>query len=167
MENINTERLCLRDIMDLDADDMIRLLCNDVIKQTYMIPDLDQSAAYRLFLRFQELSKERDRFVRGISLENRLIGWINDLEFESGKMELGWVIDPAYCNQGYATEAVKAAIDYLFVHGVQTVFAGAFSENAASMRVMEKVGMHRLEKREQIEYRGKTHQCVFYEIHKN
>ena len=44
------------------------------------------------------------------------------------------------------------------------VKAGAFEENLASMRVMEKSGMHRIQQEDTIEYRGKVHRCFNYEI---
>ena len=42
------------------------------------------------------------------------------------------------------------------------VYAGAFAENPASLRVMQKAGMTLMDKTEDLEYRGKTHHCIFY-----
>ena len=39
-----------------------------------------------------------------------------------------------------------------------------FENNPASGRVMQKAGMHKIEKTEVIVYRNEEHQCVFYEI---
>jgi len=50
----------------------------------------------------------------------------------------------------------------MFARGFSEVLAGAFEENLASMRIMEKSGMTRIEKTDEIEYRGKVHQCVYY-----
>ena len=55
----------------------------------------------------------------------------------------------------------------LFSEGFSAVKAGAFSENAASIRVMEKCGMTKTGETEQIEYRGKTHTCVYYAIERD
>jgi RimJ/RimL family protein N-acetyltransferase len=63
---------------------------------------------------------------------------------------------------GYMTEALKLAINELFDLGYQEVIAGAFSENAASIRVMEKSGMSKITKSDEIEYRGMIHTCVYY-----
>ena len=84
---------------------------------------------------------------------------------EKGNIELGWVIDSALHGRGYATAAVKKAIEELFENGFREIRAGAFAENAASIRVMEKSGMKRLPLEEKIEYRGKIHRCVYYGIH--
>ena len=45
-----------------------------------------------------------------------------------------------------------------------SVRCGAFSENTASIRVMEKAGMVREDFTEDIEYRGIMHHCVYYSI---
>ena len=48
--------------------------------------------------------------------------------------------------------------------GYKTVRVGAFEENAASRRVAEKCEMKLTGKTENIEYRGREHLCVYYEL---
>ena len=164
---INTARLCLHAFLDEDAETMIALLTNSEVIKTYMVPDFRSSAEeVKLFERFKELSVSDERFVYGIYLEEKLIGFINDVEIKETEIELGYVIDPSYKNQGFATEVLAAAIKELFAAGFSVVRTGAFEENAASMRVMEKCGMLRLEQEEEIRYRGKVHRCFIYEIKK-
>lgn len=58
--------------------------------------------------------------------------------------ELGWVLDPAHRGLGYATEAVRELIRYSFEElAVRRVVASSFLDNAASWRLMERVGMRR------------------------
>ena len=60
--------------------------------------------------------------------------------------ELGWVLDPAYTGQGYATEAIRAVIDTCFGPlGLRRVHAGCFADNEPSWRLMERLGMRREE----------------------
>jgi RimJ/RimL family protein N-acetyltransferase len=60
---------------------------------------------------------------------------------------VGWLLDPAYAGQGFATEAATEMLRICFEElGLRRVVAGAFADNPASLRVMEKVGM-RLEGR--------------------
>ena len=101
--------------------------------------------------------------MRGIYCGNELIGFLNDVETTEESIELGWVIAPDKQNKGYCTEAVKTAIEDLFSRGYASVIAGAFSQNKASIRVMEKAGMQPIEKTEEIEYRDQTHKCVYFE----
>ena len=56
--------------------------------------------------------------------------------------ELGYWIGKPYWNMGYATGATQAVIRYGFeVLGLQRIFAGHFTRNPASGRVMQKAGM--------------------------
>lgn len=158
-----TERLHLRSMIPENAVTLASILKEYTVKATYMVPDLDDAAANRLALRIIALSHEPDRYVRGIYRKDQLIGFLNDVEIQEGSIELGWVISPAERNNGYATEAVEAAINDLFRKGYQRIVAGAFAENKASIRVMEKVGMQPVAKTEEIEYRGQTHKCVYFE----
>jgi RimJ/RimL family protein N-acetyltransferase len=58
--------------------------------------------------------------------------------------ELGWVLDPQHQGRGFATEAVAEILRYCFEDlGVRRVMANCFLANAASWRLMERVGMRR------------------------
>ena len=172
---VKTQRLVLKPFDEKDKDLAIRMFVNDQIKQTYMLPDFDsREAAEKLFYRLQELSLTEGRFVVGVYLtagvdsaglnisEDRLIGFMNDVEIEGDEIELGYVIDPQYHNQGYATEALQGMMEELFARGFKQVVTGAFDTNLPSIRVMEKCGMARLQKEDDVEYRGKVHRCVYY-----
>ena len=159
--------ISLRPISDDSAEDCILILMDDQVKKTYMLPDFaSKEEAHKLFARLQELSNNPDRFVRGIYFGDTMIGFINDPELSGSEVELGWVIHPDYQHKGYCTMAVKLAIKELFDKGFTRITAGAFSGNIASMRVMEKCGMQRIDKTEIIAYRGVDHTCIFYEITK-
>ena len=61
---------------------------------------------------------------------------------EGSQAAIGWLIDPAYVGQGYATEAAAEMLRICFEDlGLRRVVAGAFAGNAASLRVMAKIGM--------------------------
>ena len=160
-------RVKLRPFEEQDAPAATGIFRDDTVKKTYMFPDLTEETARKLFDRMLEISHMDDRFIRGIYLQNELIGFINDPEITDDTIELGWVVHPDYHNRGYATEAVCLAIEELFSKGFQEITAGAFEENPASLRVMEKSGMHKIEKTEEIDYRGKVHHCIFYAIRRD
>ena len=57
--------------------------------------------------------------------------------------EIGWSIHPDYQGKGYASEAAAALLEYGFKRlNLHRVVATCDTRNAASMRVMEKIGMH-------------------------
>lgn len=62
---------------------------------------------------------------------------------ESGVVEIGYEIAPAYREQGYATEMVKALIDFSFSHTyIDKVRAHTLEEYNAAVKVLQKAGMH-------------------------
>ena len=164
---LKTDHLCLHALSDRDGDAAIDLFMDREIGETYMVPDFQsREEARTLFETIKKLSCTPERFVYGIYLQETLIGFLNDVVIADGSIELGYVISPAQKGNGYATEALGAAIRELFRQGFSAVKAGAFQENRASMRVMEKCGMSQTGELEQIPYRGKDHTCIYYEIRK-
>jgi RimJ/RimL family protein N-acetyltransferase len=58
------------------------------------------------------------------------------------EVEIGWAIAKSYRNQGYATEAARALIHYGIAElGLARVVAFTEASNAASLKVMQHVGM--------------------------
>ncbi len=58
--------------------------------------------------------------------------------------ELGWITDKRYWGHGYAVEAAAALIDYIKERfGIKHFIAHCDSENAASVKALEKLGMVR------------------------
>lgn len=160
---IKTERLELKPISDKDRDNVIELLMDTEVKKTYMIPDFEtEEQAEKMFLRLRDLSLSKDFYEVGIFLSDELIGFASEVERENDKIELGYAISPKHHNKGFATEMLKGMIEELFKDGFSEVVTGAFEENIASIRVMEKCGMEKLDKVEKIEYRGVVHNCVYY-----
>lgn len=167
VESLKTKRLVLRSFRESDREQGIRLLRNGEISKTFMLPDFENDAAAELVFRhLLKQSQQENHFVRAICLGDRVIGFLNDVEIVGGTIELGYVIHPDYQGRGYATEALTASIWELFRLGYSAVRAGYFAENTASGRVMEKSGMHPIPKVDTIEYRGKTHRCLYYEVKK-
>jgi RimJ/RimL family protein N-acetyltransferase len=62
----------------------------------------------------------------------------------AAQAELGWVLDPRFTGRGFATEAVRELVRLCFEDlGVRRVVAYCFSDNEASWRLMERLGMRR------------------------
>jgi RimJ/RimL family protein N-acetyltransferase len=78
--------------------------------------------------------------------EDRLhIGDVGVYLYENRRQaEIGFTLGPAYQGRGYAGEAVRAVLDHLFrVRGLHKVSAEADARNAASARLLERVGFTR------------------------
>ena len=121
---MNDPNISLRPFASSDADSMIDLLLDEQVKKTYMVPDFaSREAAKPLFDRLLELSHSENRFVRAISVEGKAVGMINDVGISGREIELGYALLPAHWGRGYATEALKAAMENLFAAGFETVKA--------------------------------------------
>lgn len=165
---MKTARLEIQPYRKEDQQRLKALLTNEKIKETFMIPDFQKEEdLMQLVYKLQERSLSDAHYVRGIYLHDTLIGFVNDVEITENRIELGYLIDPVYHNQGYASEALIAIIQDLFTKGFEKVMAGAFESNIASRRVMEKCGMCLLDQKEEVMYHGILHPCVYYAIEKN
>ena len=155
----------LRILTETDEAALLDLVTNDRIKLTYMLPDFPcREDAIPLARKLMLLSRDDTRFVRGMEQDGILVGFLNDVETDAGAIELGYVVHPDHWGQGCATAALKLAIADLFRSGYREVLCGAFEENAASLRVMEKAGMQRIDKYDFIDYRGQSHRCLYCSI---
>ncbi len=153
----------LRPILSEDRERMLDILTSPKVNRTYMLPDYEhREDAAPLFLRLMEMCRDDSKYVRAVATEEGLVGFLNHTDIQDREIELGYVIHPDFHGKGYMTQALQLAMDELFNLGYSEVITGAFSTNAASIRVMEKCGMERLEKTDEIEYRGVTHTCVYY-----
>lgn len=74
-------------------------------------------------------------------------GWAQREVREGGantQAEIGWALSPDHQGHGYATEAVAELVRMCFEDlGIRRLAAVAFADNAASIRIMEKLGMRR------------------------
>ena len=59
--------------------------------------------------------------------------------------DVGWYINPVYQGKGYATEAAKAMINYMFKEAeIVEISSGAVKDNTASCRIFEKLGFNKV-----------------------
>jgi len=74
--------------------------------------------------------------------DKEVIGWCGLKKHEDNTVDIGYRIFKNQWNKGYATEASIACLEYGFqVFELDEIIANAATENKASIRVMEKIGM--------------------------
>ncbi|MSQ30630.1 MAG: N-acetyltransferase [Dehalococcoidia bacterium] len=86
---------------------------------------------------------ERQRFA--ITVDNAVIGAVDlQPDWPNASANVGYEVARTHWGQGIATEATEAVVRYGFeVLGLAKIHARADPRNAASMRVLEKIGMSR------------------------
>ena len=82
---------------------------------------------------------------------------------------IGYCFDKRVWGKGYATEAARAIVAFGFEHlGLRRIVATCDTENLASARVMEKIGMTREGRmREDMQIRGRRRDSFLYAILKH
>lgn len=137
---IETDRLILRNFEEKDLEDLYALLSDgEVVKYEPYLP-MDREAVRQELL--QRMGS--DEFLTMELKENgRVIGnvYLGKRPFDSA--ELGYLLARAYWKQGYAGEACRAAVAYLFGQGVHRIYAECDPENTASWRLLERLGFER------------------------
>jgi ribosomal-protein-alanine N-acetyltransferase len=124
----------------------------------YEIPSAFPDEEQREFLRFRrgQLTADPARYpwsLRAIILraEHRMVGYVNfhgapgvnDTNTDRA-VELGWTVFPADQRRGYATETAIALMAWATEeHGIRHFISSTTPENAASLRVHDKLGFAR------------------------
>ncbi|VEU82827.1 GNAT family N-acetyltransferase [Acholeplasma hippikon] len=78
-----------------------------------------------------------------ILFENKHVGAIS-LYIEDDRAEIGWILNKKYWNRGIISEAAFKMVEFAKSLGLKKLTANCDSENIASYKVMEKIGMKRV-----------------------
>ncbi len=147
---IRTARLLLRGLRATDAEPLLALFANwEVVRWLSTPPwpySLDDA---RAFIAAQmDLATARSDYL-AITLDGALIGGVDARSNRPAGAParspiLGYWLGQPYWGRGYMTEAVPAFVRRLFAStAADTIYSGAFADNAASLRVQEKLGFER------------------------
>jgi RimJ/RimL family protein N-acetyltransferase len=148
---LTTPRLLLRRYRDDDIEALAEMNVDpEVMRYIGDGRPLDRAATAAM-MAAQRAHWERHGFGRW-AVERRsdraLIGFcgVGYLPHLTASPEFGWRLARSAWGQGYATEAAIAARDHAFaVIGLDHLVSLSHPLNAASHRVMEKLGMHRVD----------------------
>jgi len=144
---IESKRLILRQLTPEDALDFFACQSDpEVFRYSGRSEETSlESARHTLNILFKR-HQERTMLSWAIVLKEnqRLIGrfQIEEWSDENHRAAVGYLLGRQYWGKGYATEALRAVIAYLFEQTtVNRIDTFTWSENFASARVMEKAGM--------------------------
>jgi len=146
---IKTARLVLRPFETTDLDDVFAYRrLEEVNRYLYSEPYTRAETAENLakWTAQDEIIEDGQSLALAVTLDGRVIGEadLKLLSAEHRQGELGYIFNPAFHGQGYASEAARAILkigfDELRLHRVQ---AECDVRNEPSWRVMERLGMRR------------------------
>ena len=162
---METERLIIDQIKETDKEDYFINISHDKkVLNTFICRYADSMEEFD----FSSYPGREDLFAIRLKETGCLIGIVNFFDEKGGVCEIGYGIGSGYWGHGYATEAVKRFLEYLFTEkGLHTIYASFFTGNDASRRVMEKCGMtfDRFSEKE-LTYLGIERDLTYYAIHR-
>lgn len=146
---LTTERLELRPVIPADADAFLVWRSRPEVARYMFQPPWTREVAERKLIDWSDapFSMAGDVLVLAVvdRADRRVIGetllkWAPG----TGQAEVGYGFRPEVAGAGYATEAVRATLDFAFgTYGFHRVFARLDEENTPSARVCERLGMRR------------------------
>ena len=146
-QNLETERLFLRQVRESDAPEILTLRSDDRIMLYLDKEKMQTEAEAREFIQKYDLAIQENEGINwGIYQKEdpeKLIGTIGLWRFikHNHRAEIGYTIHPDFWNQGLASEALNAVLNYGFrtlkLHSIE---ANINPENKASRRLLEKHG---------------------------
>ncbi len=145
LPTLYTERLIIRPISLLDADDMYEYAKTPLVGPTAgWAPHTSIQETISIIKAMMTIKTPYELGVWAIVLKtnNKMIGTIELYNYYYHfKAELGYSVNPSYWGKGYATEAAQTVIAYGFEFlNLKRIEVGTFIDNFQSQRVCEKLG---------------------------
>lgn len=141
---LETDRLFLRPLVASDADAIYALRSDAEIMRYIREPQNRRETEKWIRLVSSRWEKDRLGFCGVVEKKSgALTGWCGVWRLsETDEVEIGYAIAKQFWRRGFATEAAEVLLQYAFAHiKPDVITAVAAPENAASRRVMEKIGM--------------------------
>lgn len=158
---LETERLIIRELIMDDLDSI-----NNVLNKSFgwEMPLAERQRwlqwtilGYEMFAMLEQphygeraiVLKESGEIIGAVGIVpyldtfNKVTAFKRDTDSPAtAEVGLFWAIDPAHHRKGYAPEAARAVMEYLFVHEkIGRIIATTGYDNLPSQKVMEKLGM--------------------------
>lgn len=147
---LRTERLRLREFEREDVPVLHRFNLHPALQRFEDGPPVTEYQFYQIVQDIIADQHEDPRrnfyFVIERLADEELIGsiYIAVRDANARQAEIGYMLGVDFWGSGYATEAAKCILDFGFESlALHRIYAEAISENRASVRVLEKLGMQR------------------------
>jgi ribosomal-protein-alanine N-acetyltransferase len=141
-----TPRLLLRQFTEVDAPLLLALNSDpEIVKYVHELPLQTEEQAKKILVDIilPQYKNNLGRWAIHIKENMEFIGWCG-LKYrpESDEIDLGYRLMKKTWGRGYATEAAQHTLDHGFkILNLKLITARAHIENAASINVLEKLGM--------------------------
>lgn len=160
---METQRLILDSFKESDREDYYCNISHDrSVLETFICPYTETPEE----LDVRPYVTNKSLFAIRLKETGRLIGIVLSFHETDGCCEIGYAIGSRCWGRGYASEAVRCFLAYLFEErGFRRVYASFFTGNEASRRVMENCGLRFWRRSEkELTYLGVERDLIYYTI---
>jgi RimJ/RimL family protein N-acetyltransferase len=147
---IRTERLLLRPLRAGDAEPLFALFNDWEVARRLSTPPWPYTLEDAVDFILPRVHRKAEETNFAITLGDSLIGGIGMRMKDASHLQnqrgpnLGYWLGRPHWGRGYMTEAARGIVAHTFVSGAdETIYSGAFADNAPSLRVQEKLGFVR------------------------
>ena len=148
---LETERLFLRNYKETDFSDVMKYFSSEEVSKFEDFYPMSEVQVKRIITEWKEMD---NRLVAELKSSHTVIGSIGYWTDDEGHHCIDYDFNPDYGGMGYATEAGKKLIQYLFeTLGVSGVYGDCDVRNEASWKLMERLGLSRMQKLDNQSYK--------------
>jgi RimJ/RimL family protein N-acetyltransferase len=148
--DVRTARLWLRPPRDSDAERLFALFANWEVMRWLSSPPWPYELEHARGFIDARMVPHPDFITAAIVLDDALIGSIEAIVKPASAIQrergyaIGYWLGQPYWGRGYMTEAARGFIAHAFATiPDDAIYSGAFADNAASLRIQEKLGFER------------------------
>lgn len=142
MIKLETERLIIRNYKTEDYHDIYDYFSHEEVAR---YEDFYPMSGEEVKEQIDEWKDKDSRMVVEIKDQHKVIGSIGYFIDEDGDYSIDYDFNPIYGKKGYATEAGKELVRYLFSNlGVKKLYADCDTQNENSWKLLERLGFQRI-----------------------
>lgn len=149
---IETEHLILRNYKPADFNNVFAYFSNEEVSRYEDFDPMSEAQVRSLIDEWQAMD---NRLVAELKSDGIVIGSIGYWTDEEGHHCIDYDFNPAFGGNGYATEAGKALVSYLFeTLELPAIYGDCDVENTASWKLLERLGFQRVQRLDQQSYKN-------------
>lgn len=142
MLTLETERLILRNYQQKDLDDLVEYFSKEEVAQYEDFYPMTREEVQEMLT---DWAKKDHRLVAVRKEDNKVIGSVGYWIDEDDDYSIDYDFNPIYGKMGYATEAAKELVRYLFQEvKIPNIYGDCDIRNENSWKLMERLGFSRI-----------------------
>lgn len=149
---LETERLQLRNYKETDFLDVMRYFSSEEVSRYEDFDPMSENQVKEIISEWKDMD---NRLVAELKESHKVIGSVGYWIDEEGHHCIDYDFNPEFGGKGYATEACKRLIRYLFeTKDISEIFGDCDVRNEASWKLMERLGFERLQRLDDQSYKN-------------